>query len=380
MTDYTTSGNEGDMDTSTVLGWAILSIILGAGLYSIFSGQTGGGENIGSGDPLGVGSTMVVAEDTVESDSLVAGSTMTDSEQRSTADQSVEGGSASGNTERADPAGNKAGAEGGGESSSGQTVAAGESGLNPDGNRQSDGRKVDRVREPETYTPPQERVNQFYNAIAAQADRWDRQLDALHQDAERSQDELDQVPTLRDTGTDKLTIGLGDSRKDQYDDTILNKAKEYEIDPLALKVIISQESNFRRDARAESTTAAGLCQVVAPTFRDLYPQFKDFSDAWIEKYLMKPEHAIDAGAKYYAEKVLPNTNGDLRRIFYQYYLGHAAIESMIKPGPNGPVIESHKDDAARYAQDAVEKYRTWADRLNYTYSPGKSRSSGSVRR
>lgn len=128
---------------------------------------------------------------------------------------------------------------------------------------------------------------------------------------------------------------------DRYDDWIRYYSRKEQLDPMLFKAIIFVESGCLPRARNPESTATGLTQVIAGTYRAIYPSKAGWSTERIRQALEDPQHAIETGARYLGDFVVPHITGGARglvgkpfynRIPYSYYLGHQTIDNMITRG------------------------------------------------
>lgn len=163
-----------------------------------------------------------------------------------------------------------------------------------------------------------------------------------------------------------LSIAVGNARVDRFDSIILEVAAQYGIDPLLLKSIVKQESDFRPHVENPRSSATGLGQMIVGTYRRVWPSQSHLSSDQIKARLKDPEHALRSSARYLGEFVKPKSL-DRYDMFYNYYIGEHAIECLKRRGPDCSVPKDHFKDATKYANDCMGRYRDWARQIGYEW-------------
>lgn len=188
----------------------------------------------------------------------------------------------------------------------------------------------------------------------------------ITQNSEAARDALTMVREGPSAVREKLSIAIGsDSRRiNRFDDLIIRYCRLYGVDPLLAKAIAKQESDMNSKARNPRSTAAGLTQVVADTYRLVHPEEENLSDAEVEQRLMDPNVAVETGVRYLA-KVRGATNGAPRQMAFFYYLGHKAPEQLVNGGLT-PYLRNYIGRANQYAQQVMNYYKRWKNRLEYS--------------
>ncbi len=83
-----------------------------------------------------------------------------------------------------------------------------------------------------------------------------------------------------------------------YDDLIQKYARKYGVDPLLIRAVIQQESNWQESVMGEDGLSVGLMQITLPLAHDFFGRDSNFTE------LADPETSINIGA-WYLGKLIP---------------------------------------------------------------------------
>ena len=122
-----------------------------------------------------------------------------------------------------------------------------------------------------------------------------------------------------------------------YEEYVINYAREYDIDSNLIYAIIKVESNFKKDA-ISNKEAKGLMQIMYPTAVDVAKVLNIDID---EQKILDPETNIKIGTKYIS--MLVSKYKDVSLALAAYNAGSGNVDKWISEGilkPNGEDIEN----------------------------------------
>ena len=220
--------------------------------------------------------------------------------------------------------------------------------------------------------PKEEHIQMLLTSLQQGLERQHQAMDEDRSAAEEALGSLGQSPSYEDFTYD---ITVGTERYDRFDDIILRLARKYDVDPLMVKAIIKRESNFKPGAQNPTSTAAGLMQVIAGTYRLVWGEPDNLASTVIERRLTTnnnehrsaAKHAIETGIRYLARYAVPNATSR-RNAFWNYYAGHMALDCIIQ-GSSSCIADSkrHRMKAAAYAKGVETIYQDWAAAIGYEF-------------
>jgi len=217
------------------------------------------------------------------------------------------------------------------------------------------------------YSPKVEEFNKV-NKLVLRREKFTASQEAYYETANDAVDELvTDLKTTRerlhqlsshnysDNALSESSISVDDQNMDQYDNLIWVISRKHDVDPLHLKTLCAIESNFNTKALNPNSTATGLTQLIAPTYRSLIPKDSQLSVSQIRKKLQNPYVNMDAAATYLKKRIYPVSNTE-RQVFFQWYLGDKALELLVS---NPKALESkymkaYHPKAIEFASKAIK--------------------------